>query len=217
MQLAVTPVCASSSAIVLVKPSTPCFDALYALLNGDAVFECADAVLMIRPQPRAFMPGTASRVVWNTAFKFRPMIAFHLSCGKSSTGDTCCIPALLIRISMSPASAIIASISPTSSRLAAEWVAPSSSQRLAISPSSPNPLRMTSAPSARKARATARPIPEVEPVTKARFPSRNMQTPINARSSSASFCRDGRACPALKPGNWGTRERFDETTPVRHF
>jgi NAD(P)-dependent dehydrogenase (short-subunit alcohol dehydrogenase family) len=32
-------------------------------LNGEATRECAEAVLMIRPQPRAFMPGIAARMV----------------------------------------------------------------------------------------------------------------------------------------------------------
>jgi len=30
-------------------------------LNGEATSECADAVLMMRPHLRAFMPGTAAR------------------------------------------------------------------------------------------------------------------------------------------------------------
>ena len=44
----------------------------------------------------------------------------------------------------------------------------------AISPGSPKPLRITLAPSAASARAMARPMPEVEPVTSAVLPVRNM-------------------------------------------
>ena len=54
---------------------------------------------MIRPQPFAFMPGTASRVVWNAADRLIAMIASHLSGGKLSTGETCWMPALLTRMS----------------------------------------------------------------------------------------------------------------------
>jgi hypothetical protein len=39
---------------------------------------------------------------------------------------------------------------------------------------SPKPDKTTSAPSLRKDRATARPIPEVDPVISARFPLRNI-------------------------------------------
>jgi hypothetical protein len=32
-------------------------------LNGEATSECAEAVLMMRPHLRCFMPGTAARMV----------------------------------------------------------------------------------------------------------------------------------------------------------
>ena len=128
---------------------------------------------MIRPQPFRFMPGTASRVVWKAAVRFSAIIVSHFSTGKSSTGATCCIPALLTRMSISPASAIIATICGTSVRSAAEWVAPSSAHNAAICASSPKPLSTTSAPSAASDRAIASPIPLVEPVTSARLPLSN--------------------------------------------
>jgi hypothetical protein len=58
-------------------------------LNGEATSECADAVLMIRPHLRVFMPGTAARVAWNTAERLIATMASHFSGGKSSTGETC--------------------------------------------------------------------------------------------------------------------------------
>ena len=43
---------------------------------------------MMRPQPRAFMPGRAARVVWKADERLIAMIASHFSGGKSSTGET---------------------------------------------------------------------------------------------------------------------------------
>src|SRR5690606_21173077 len=43
-----------------------------------------------------------------------------------------------------------------------------------ISSGAPKPLSTTSAPSAARARAMARPMPEVDPVTRARLPCRNI-------------------------------------------
>ena len=50
-------------------------------MKGEATSECAEAVVMIRPQPRLFMPGTAARIVWKAEDRLIPMIAFHLSTG----------------------------------------------------------------------------------------------------------------------------------------
>ena len=37
---------------------------------------------MMRPQPRAFMPGTAARMAWNADDRLMAMIASHFSGGK---------------------------------------------------------------------------------------------------------------------------------------
>ena len=77
--------------------------------------EWAEAVLMMRPHFCAFIPGTAARIAWNAAVRLMAMIKSHFSGGKSSTGETCWMPALLTRMSTDPilcwASAIIAAIS----------------------------------------------------------------------------------------------------------
>jgi len=52
----------------------------------------------------AFMAGTAARVVWNVEDRTMAMIASHFSGGKSCTGATCWIPALLTRMSGPPSS-----------------------------------------------------------------------------------------------------------------
>ena len=57
---------------------------------------------MMRPQFFAFMPGRARRVVWKAEVRLMAMMASHFSTGKSSTGDTCWMPALLTRMSTPP-------------------------------------------------------------------------------------------------------------------
>ena len=64
------------------------------------------AMLTMRPQPLLFMPGTASRAVWNAALRLIARMASHLATGNSSTGATCWIPALLTSTSTEPNSAI---------------------------------------------------------------------------------------------------------------
>ena len=57
---------------------------------------------MMRPQPRAFMPGTAARMAWKADERLIAMIASHFSGGNSSTGATCWMPALFTRMSTAP-------------------------------------------------------------------------------------------------------------------
>ena len=59
------PVVTVSSATV--KPTTPCLDATYADLSTDSTNPCTDAMLMIRPQSRASICGSAARLIKNTA------------------------------------------------------------------------------------------------------------------------------------------------------
>ena len=59
-------------------------------------------VLMMRPHLRAFMPGTAARMVWNADDRLIAMIWSHFSIGNSSIGATCWMPALLTRMSTAP-------------------------------------------------------------------------------------------------------------------
>src|SRR5438132_530870 len=48
-------------------------------------------MLMIRPQRRLFIPGSAARVARNTEVRLIAMTASHRSGGNSSTGATCWI------------------------------------------------------------------------------------------------------------------------------
>ena len=59
-------------------------------------------MLTIRPQPRAFMPGSAARMLWNDDDRLIAMIRSQASGGKSSIAATCWIPALLTRMSRAP-------------------------------------------------------------------------------------------------------------------
>ena len=62
-------------------------------------------MLITRPHWRFFMPGSAARVAWNTEVRLMAMIQSHLSGGNSSTGATCCTPALFTRMSTAPSPA----------------------------------------------------------------------------------------------------------------
>ena len=55
MALMRTPLCAFSSAAVLVRPSTPCFDAQYGDRPGEAITPAPDEVLTMAPPPCSTM------------------------------------------------------------------------------------------------------------------------------------------------------------------
>jgi len=57
---------------------------------------------MIRPQPRAFMPGMAARMPWKAEVRLMAMIWSHFSIGKSSIGETNWMPALFTSTSTEP-------------------------------------------------------------------------------------------------------------------
>src|SRR5690606_17770437 len=67
MQLLVTPCGPPSSAVTFDRPSSPCLAATYADLNALARRPCTLETLMMRPQPRSYMPGSAARMSRNGA------------------------------------------------------------------------------------------------------------------------------------------------------
>ena len=67
---------------------------------------------MMRPQPFAFIFGSAARVAWKAEDRLIAMISSHFSIGNSSTGATCWMPALLTRMSTAPNSASAMAIMP---------------------------------------------------------------------------------------------------------
>src|SRR3954464_8667326 len=174
---AVIPCCATSSATVLVKPARPCFADTYADLNGLATSACAEAMLTMRPQRRFFIAGSASRVVWKADETLGAMMRSHLSTGNSSTGATCCTPALFTRMSTAPnlsiAFFIIAAIaagfvmSAPSYTTCTPFFAARSFRSASICAASPKPFNTILAPSTANRVAMPRPMPDVEPVTSA--------------------------------------------------
>src|SRR5215211_5965989 len=149
MQFEVTPRLPPSSATTFDSPSRPCFAATYAALYGDARSPCTDEMLMIRPQPCAYICGSACRTSRNGASSITRRIRENASGGNSSTAATCCRPALLTRMSTAASA-----ISPT--------------------PSASRSTRTTRAPAAANRCAQARPIPLAAPVTSAVRPERSM-------------------------------------------
>src|SRR3974390_3524321 len=137
---------------------------------------------MIRPQPRFFMPGTAARMAWKADDRLMAMIAFHLSIGNSSIGETNWMPALLTSTSTEPKlfspSATISAISGGLLISAGEYAAltlKSVSMRersFSMSAGVPKPLMTTLAPAPAKPRAIANPVPRGEPVTTAVLPDK---------------------------------------------
>ena len=57
---------------------------------------------MMRPHLRFFMPGSATRQLWNAAERLVAITASHFSIGKSSTFATNWMPALLTSTSTAP-------------------------------------------------------------------------------------------------------------------
>ena len=72
-------------------------------------------MLMMRPQPRFSIAGSAQRIAWNAADRFSAMIASQRSTGNSLTFAVCWMPALFTRMSTAPARASIPRISDSTS------------------------------------------------------------------------------------------------------
>src|SRR5947209_11775 len=124
------------------------------------------------------------------------------------------MPALLTSTSTLPSSSaqrfIMRSISAGFDISAPSWIAPSSSHSRSISAASPKPLIISFAPSAASALAIARPIPEVEPVTSATFPRRNMCVSFVALLAGAEANCNRRGARALGLVNSEDAMRFGD-------
>jgi hypothetical protein len=133
-------------------------------------------MLMMRPQFFWRMEGMARRVVWKAEVRLMAMMASQRSGGKPSIGDTCWMPALLTRMSTPPnfsaAKAIMASIS-AGLLMSAPWYSARTPWAViwARGPSwSPKPFITMLAPCLASSMAMPRPMPLVEPVTRAVLP-----------------------------------------------
>jgi hypothetical protein len=65
-------------------------------------------MLTMRPQLRAFIPGRAAWMAWNTEDRLIASTASQRSGGKLSTGAVCWMPALFTNISAEPSSSTAA-------------------------------------------------------------------------------------------------------------
>ena len=138
-----------------------------------ALTPLSEAMLITRPQPCAFMCGSAASIVHLHAHKpIRKARSNSASSLSSIRAGPLPAQALLTRISTGPALAIIAStlarsVTLTVMALAGSPIAATSASSLAVSKSA----MTTAAPCAAKAVAMPRPMPSAAPVISARRPA----------------------------------------------
>src|SRR5207247_2160973 len=100
--LTVTPVPATSAATERVRPTTACFDALYAVMYLPPPSPATDAMFTTRPQPRASIPGRKAWVHRNGPVAFTVRSRFQSSSVVFCTGAEWLMPALFTRMSTWP-------------------------------------------------------------------------------------------------------------------
>src|SRR6266700_4027634 len=100
--LTVTPVPATSAATERVRPTTACFDALYAAMYLPPPSPATDAMLTTRPQPRASIPGRNAWMHRNGPVAFAVRIRCQSSSVVFCTDAEWLIPALFTRMSTWP-------------------------------------------------------------------------------------------------------------------
>src|SRR5215217_7684349 len=161
----------------------PCLVAAYAAWPLKPLTPAPDDVLTIAPWPRRSMCSISCFMATNAPRRFTATRRSHSSSVISWAGLTgCSMPALLKAMSRPPkrstvaaSAASICSLLVTSHATATAWP-PACSIRRAVSstPSAAMSATTTPAPSRANARAAARPMPLVAPVTKATFPSKRL-------------------------------------------
>src|SRR5580693_6282010 len=159
---------------------------------------------MIRPQPRAAMPGPNRWPSRNGAVRLTAMVVSHWSADSSGSGGRRLTPAQLTRMSGSPNTAA-ASSAPraTAARLArsaltqAAWPPSADSDATAFSSAGrPRAMITTRAPAPASAAAMAWPMPELPPVTTATRPS----SPNSPRKNPAAPDPEPGPEPGRAPG-----------------
>src|SRR5713226_2672135 len=131
----------------------------------------------MRPHFLRYMSGSAYLVSRNAPTSITRTMYSQRSSGKSSTGETCCSPALFTRMSTPPHSLRARSTSARQSsreEMSARCaIAPFSGVATARSCASSMSARSTRAPRPERSSAIARPMPLAAPVTSAVFPVRS--------------------------------------------
>src|SRR5947207_2209159 len=100
--LTVTPVPATSAATERVRPTSACFDALYAVMYLPPPSPATDAMFTTRPQPRASIPGRNAWMHRNGPVAFTVSVRCQSSSVVFCTDAEWLIPALFTRMSTWP-------------------------------------------------------------------------------------------------------------------
>src|SRR5258706_10386266 len=134
-------------------------------------------MLTMRPQPRAYMPSSAAWVSRKGAVSMISISCRQRASGNSTIDATCCMPALLMRMSRRPLAESVSSTSrralPASVRSTAAKRAPGMRAASACPRSTSMSASVTAAPARASAWAVARPMPLAAPVTSAALPERS--------------------------------------------
>ena len=174
--LHVMPCADQASAMARVSCASPPLLAPYGALSGNALADCSEVTLTMRPNARAFMPGASTCVSLNGAARLSARVKSQSASRTSMNGWRRLTPAALTRMSTPPLSF---STRPAASRSCATSVR-SAATAAATSPSDRNDATVasssrsrratshTAAPARARARAIASPSPELPPVTSAR-------------------------------------------------
>src|SRR4051795_7283881 len=183
MAFAWTPDGPHSAHIPRVSIFRPPLLAAYGAVPARASSDCSDATLTILPRPRATIPRATARPTRNALVRLVSSTRRHASSGKSSSGDRCCTPALFTRMSSGP-SRVSTSVTPASTasasvtskatgctRAPAAAAVPARPPTVSSSVPRSRPCTATEHPASTRPRASARPIPRLDPVTSAVRPA----------------------------------------------
>src|SRR5688572_26505520 len=137
-------------------------------------------MLMMLPLPRLIIPAATALPTMKAEVTLVAISCSNLSVGNWSSGARCCIPALLTRMSIGPislsacstASVTLSSFVTSKARARTRTLASASLAAASPNATLSRALRMTSAPAPASAAAIAKPMPRLEPVTRARRPAR---------------------------------------------
>ena len=151
------------------------FVAAYGAIDGRETSDWIEHTLTIAPLPRGAILAATSRATRNGPVRFVATMRSQASTGNSTKGRRNWMPALLTSPSSGPARssasatpAATAAASATSNGTACTVppVSEASASRARPSVSPSRPLSTTAAPACRRPRASAKPIPLEDPVTR---------------------------------------------------
>src|SRR5258706_7671034 len=185
--------------------------AVYAAMSGRPSSLCTEQILMILPRRRGIMWRATAWPTRNTLSTLVRISSCHCASLNWSSAARRCIPALLTRMSIAPISRSMrstaaATASPELASNAATWTVAPSSRNAEATPASLaslRPLRITAAPAPARPRASARPMPALEPVTSAVRPARLKRS----RTLFMAIPRSG-MCRLAAPGAGGHGQPF---------